>query len=108
MNPRQRAFLCAVVTAQQGAPAEGWLVFSLDPAPEPGGGAGEGTEVIVLDGLRDAGWSTRGALSTLRALLERGLVDIRQGVVRLPDGTLAGRVGTRALELGIAVARTGC
>ncbi|MFI5531907.1 hypothetical protein ACIA8O_25580 [Kitasatospora sp. NPDC051853] len=105
LNARQRAFLLAVVDAGRSAPGEEWVVFSLDPAPQPGGADGGGVPATVLDGLRADGWTARGSRATLRALFERDLVGLWAGLVRLPDGTLAHRLRTRALDLGIAVAR---
>ncbi|MGW2275955.1 hypothetical protein [Streptomyces yangpuensis] len=103
LNERQRAFLLAIDGASRtaDADADGWVPFSLDPVPSSGG------PVTVLEGLRTAGWSTRGVRSTLRGLLDRSLIDTWYGLVRLPDGRLADRVRTRALDLGREAARTG-
>ncbi|MER8184939.1 hypothetical protein [Kitasatospora sp. NPDC094015] len=94
LNARQQAFLLAVVEARLPAGDGGWMLFSLDPAPDGPAGA------TILDGLRVAGWSTRGARSTLRALLERDLVTMQFGLVRLLDGRLAHRTRARALPFG--------
>ncbi|MEU9133909.1 hypothetical protein AB0D08_38495 [Kitasatospora sp. NPDC048540] len=101
LNDRQRAFLRTIVDADRRQDPEGWVLFSLERPPAPGG------PVQVMDGLRADGWSPRGARSTLRALFDRDLVGISHGLVRLPDGGLTPRVRTRALDLGRAVARAG-
>ncbi|MEV6212834.1 hypothetical protein [Kitasatospora sp. NPDC051914] len=101
LNARQRAFLLAIVDADCPAGDEGWMLFSLDPEPTGPDRA------CVLDGLRAAGWSTRGTRSTLRGLLERGLINTQYGLERLPDGRLADRVRTIALAFGSEVAGAG-
>lgn len=101
LNGRQRAFLDAIVDADAEAGGAQWLRFLLDPAP------GDPRHPLVVDRLRAAGWSARGTRSTLRALFDRGLVDIRHGVAYLPDGRLADSVKVSALDRGRQAARAG-
>ncbi|WP_354637811.1 hypothetical protein [Kitasatospora camelliae] len=81
------------------ADEEGWRVFLLefpvaDPVRYP----------TVLDALLAAGEHARGMRSTVRALLNRGLVGSVEGVVRLPENGWTPRLRVQLTELGRQVA----